>query len=333
AVTGATMRLWVQCEADAMAARRSCCSLEDIEDAAAVARSLGVPHLVIDMRQRFLDVVIDRFLSEYRAGRTPNPCIRCNAELKFSDLVASATRAGMDRLATGHYARIEERDGVFRLLKASDARKDQSYVLYMLDQRSLARVLLPLGSMSKGEVVELSRRLSLPVTDKPESQDVCFLAGNDYRRFLEERIPEAFTPGPIIDSGGRRLGEHAGIAAYTVGQRRGIRVSAPNPLYVIGIDTLANTVIVGAREEAASRSLIAGDVSWVSGTPPAGDIRAQVKTRYRMTAVSATVTLLAGGHIRVDFDTPAWAVAPGQAAVVYDGDEVLGGGTIISSKR
>ncbi|PKN44704.1 MAG: tRNA 2-thiouridine(34) synthase MnmA, partial [Deltaproteobacteria bacterium HGW-Deltaproteobacteria-17] len=155
----------------------------------------------------------------------------------------------------------------------------------------------------------------------------------DYRGFLEGRIPEAFTPGPIIDSSGRRLGEHTGIAAYTVGQRRGIRVSAPDPLYVIGIDTLSNTVTVGARKEAASRSLIAGDVSWISGNPPAGDIRAQVKTRYRMAAVSATVKVLPGDHIRVDFDTPAWAVAPGQAAVVYDGDEVLGGGTIIGSER
>ncbi len=328
-VVGATLRLWTECEADSMAAPRSCCSLADLQDASEAASHLGIEHTVLDMRAEFRERVVEAFVDSYRNGLTPNPCIACNRHMKFELLLHAARRLGMDFLATGHYARVSEETGRFRLRSARDMDKDQSYVLYMLGPETLPALLLPNGDWTKVELRRRAEDLGLHVADKPDSQEVCFLAARDYRDFLRERIPEAFRPGPILDMHGRRLGEHSGIAAYTVGQRRGLGVSAPHPLFVAAVDATSNTVVVGRRDEASTRHLIAGEASWVAGEPPAAEFRAEVKSRYRMRALPATVRVTGAAGFQVDFDRPAWAVAPGQAAVVYNGEEVLGGGTIL----
>ncbi len=328
-VVGATMRLWVECEAESLAAARSCCSLADLEDAARAASALGIDHTVLDMRREFRELVVERFTEAYRRGLTPNPCIACNRHLKFELLLGAARRAGCDYLATGHYARIGCEDGRWRLWSARDSSKDQSYVLYMLGPDTLPRVLLPNGQYTKAELRRRAGELGIHVADKPDSQEICFLPGGDYRDFLRERIPEAFVPGPILDVRGRRLGEHQGTGAYTVGQRRGLGIAWPKPLYVVSVNAASNTVVVGTREEASRSHLAAADATWVAGEPPATQFRAEVKTRYRMSAIPATVLVRNSGEFAVDFDEPAWAVAPGQAAVVYQGDEVLGGGTIL----
>ncbi len=328
-VVGATLRLWVECEADSLAAARSCCSLADLADAAQAAEGLGIEHTVLDMRREFRELVVDRFIEAYRSGLTPNPCIACNRHLKFELLLDAARRAGCDYLATGHYARVVLEEGRHRLCAARDASKDQSYVLYMLEPDTLPGVLFPNGEFAKSELRRRAAELGIHVAGKPDSQEICFLPGGDYREFLRERIPEAFQPGPILDLRGRRLGEHQGIGAYTVGQRRGLRISSSHPLYVVSVDAASNTVVAGTRDEATRRHLVAADATWVAGEPPATEFRAEVKTRYRMPAVPGTVSINGDDTFTVAFDTPAWAVAPGQAAVIYRGAEVLGGGTIL----
>ncbi len=328
-VVGATLRLWVECEAESAAAARSCCSLEDLADAARAAAGLGIEHTVLDMRREFREQVVDRFVEAYRRGLTPNPCIACNRYLKFELLLGAARRAGCDYLATGHYARIGFEDGWWRLRTARDNSKDQSYVLYMLGPDTLPRVLFPNGEYTKSELRRRAGELGIHVAAKPDSQEICFLPGGDYRDFLREHAPEACEPGPILDVRGRRLGEHRGVGAYTVGQRRRLGISSPQPLYVVKVDAASNTVVAGTREEASCLRLTAGDATWVAGKPPAIQFQAEVKTRYRMQAQPATVRIRDDGGFTVDFDAPAWAVAPGQAAVVYNGDEVLGGGTIL----
>ncbi len=328
-VAGATMRLWVQCEADAMAASRSCCSLADLEDAAEAARTLGLEHTVLDLRREFREMVVERFVDAYRRGLTPNPCIACNRHLKFGVLLEATRRLGIDYLATGHYARVSIEDGRYRLFTARDTTKDQSYVLYMLGPETLPRVLFPNGQHTKADLRQRAAEMGMRVAAKPDSQEICFLPGGDYRVFLRELVPEAFEPGPVEDVRGRPLGEHQGIAAYTVGQRKGLGISSPHPLFVVSVDVGNNTVVVGSREDASRRSLAAGDATWVAGVPPASEFRADIKTRYRMRAVPGTVRITGAGSFAVAFDEPAWAVAPGQAAVVYRGDEVLGGGTIL----
>ncbi len=329
-VVGATMRLWVECEADSMAAPRSCCSLADLEDAAGAASHLGLEHMVLDMRREFRGLVVDRFVDEYRRGLTPNPCILCNRHLKFELLLNAAKRMGMDFLATGHYARVLlDEQGRYRLFASEGAGKDQSYVLYMLNQETLPAVLFPNGDYPKGGLRRRAAESGLEVAEKPDSQEICFLPAGDYREFLRERIPEAFEPGPILDVRGRRLGEHQGIASYTVGQRRGLGIAHPHPLFVVSVDAKSNTVVAGTREEASRQRLTAGEATWVAGKPPAAEFDAGVKTRYRAAAAPARVRVISEETFKVEFPEPAWAIAPGQAAVVYRGTEVLGGGTIL----
>lgn len=328
-VMGATLRLWVECEADSLAAARSCCSLADLADAARAAEGLGIEHTVVDMRREFRELVVERFIEAYRRGLTPNPCVACNRHLKFELLLDAARRADCDYLATGHYARVVLEEGRRHLYAARDVSKDQSYVLYMLGPDTLPGVLFPNGEYTKSALRRRAAELDIHVADKPDSQEICFLPGGDYRDFLRERIPEAFEPGPILDLRGRRLGEHQGVGAYTVGQRRGLGIASPHPLYVVSVDAASNTVVAGTREEATCRHLAAADATWVAGEPPAAEFLAEVKTRYRMRALPATVCITGASTFTADFDTPAWAVAPGQAAVVYRGDEVLGGGTIL----
>jgi len=328
-VVGATMRLWVECEAESTAARRSCCSLADLQEAADAASHLGLEHVVLDMRRDFRELVVDRFVDDYRRGLTPNPCILCNRHLKFQLLLSAAKRMGMDFLATGHYAGVAKEGDRYRLFASEDAGKDQSYVLYMLNQETLPTVLFPNGDHSKLALRRRAAELGLSVAEKPDSQEICFLPSGDYREFLRERIPEAFEPGPILDVRGRRLGEHQGIAAYTVGQRRGLGIAHSHPLFVVSVDAASNTVVAGTREEASRSRLAAGEAIWVAGEPPAAEFEAEVKTRYRASAAPARVRVASEDTFAVEFADPVWAIAPGQAAVVYRGAEVLGGGTIL----
>jgi tRNA-uridine 2-sulfurtransferase len=331
-VTGVTFRFWAECEARAAAARRTCCSLADLRDAALVARSLGIEHQVVDLRREFKEGVVDPFVDSYTAGYTPNPCVECNRLLKFPGLTRAADRLGAGRIATGHYARVTGEGGRFRLLRGTDPAKDQAYVLYRLDQPTLARLVFPVGGRLKREVVEKARGLGLEAAGREESQDICFLPDGDYRDFLRERRPEAFLSGFILDRGGRILGKHSGIADFTIGQRRGLGVPAPHPLYVVELDPVRNAVVVGPREEVDMREVRVEGASWIAGSPPAEEFEAEMKVRYQMEAVPARVRLTGEGLFEAELGCPVPAAAPGQSAVLYRGDEVLGGGIIARRK-
>ncbi len=335
-VTGVTMRLVdlppELCRSERL---RSCCGRRAVEDAHRVALSLKIPHYVADMRAPFEKLVIADFCREYARGRTPNPCVLCNRLIKFDLLLRKARELGAEFLATGHYARIGRgaQRGKYLLKKGLDAAKDQSYFLYAMTQDQLARVLLPLGGHTKTEVRRMAKRMGLAVADKSESQEICFVPDDDYARFLKDRIPEAFRAGPLVDPDGRVLGEHGGIARFTVGQRRGMGVAASERLYVVSVDAASNTVVAGPDEALRSRGLFASGVSYVSGVRPDGPFRARVKIRYRHKEAEALVTPEGATGARVRFAVPQRAPAPGQAVVFYRRSTVLGGGTIESAVR
>lgn len=331
-VIGVTFHLWG--ENNNSENLRSCCGLRGVEDACRVAHKLGIPHLVVNMVDFFAQTVVADFINEYARGRTPNPCVRCNEFVKYGLFLKGAETLGADFIATGHYARIVKgEDGLYHLLKAVDRQKDQSYVLYMLTQSVMARVLLPLGNYRKSEVREIARRLGLPVHDKPESQEICFVDTDDYRDFLKKMRPDLVKPGPIVTEDGKVIGTHMGVAFYTVGQRHGLGISNPSgePLYVVKIDAETNTLVVGRRERVLTKEAVVEAVNWVSGEPPKGSVRARVKHRYKSPEGLAWVEPIDETKVRVVWDEPQWAVTPGQCAVFYDaerGEEVLGGGTI-----
>jgi tRNA-specific 2-thiouridylase len=330
-VIGVTLQIW---PSDTPTEGQGCCSLDAVEDARRVANLLGIPHYVLNMREEFERSVIADFLEEYSRGRTPNPCIRCNEQVKFSALLRKAQALGADRLATGHYARIgRDPAGRFTLLKAADPRKDQSYVLYMLGQAELARLEFPLGEMAKKDARTVAREMGLPVWRKPDSQEICFVGTGGHRAFLAQRRPETAVPGDILDTSGRRLGTHGGAAGFTIGQRKGIGVAAAEPLYVVDIDTERNIITVGPWQELLATSARVSAVRWVSGVPPTGPIAVTCKVRYNMREVPATVWPLPAGEWELEFVTPERAPTPGQAAVFYEGETVLGGGTIESVCR
>jgi tRNA-specific 2-thiouridylase len=334
-VIGVTLRLWSGCEARAEAHRRPCCSLSDLREAGLWARRLGLEHLAVDVRREFVQCVVNPFVREYVRGRTPNPCVECNRRLKFPQLLRAAERLGATRVATGHYARVEERAGAYRLMRGKDRAKDQSYVLWRLGQEWLSRLLLPLGGLLKSEVCRMAGEMGLETAERQESQDICFLPGRDYREFIEETEPGAFRPGLIVDTEGRVLGRHRGIAGFTVGQRRGLGIAAHRPLYVIDLDPDRDLVVVGGREEAEMRRVEAEEAGWVAGTPPVpcgGSFPATVKVRYQMEAVPGTVTLSGRDSFAVELEEPVPAAAPGQSAVLYRGEELLGGGIIVRGK-
>jgi tRNA-uridine 2-sulfurtransferase len=310
---------------------RACCTLEAIEQARAVAQRLGFPHFVVDAEEAFRARVLQPFLDDYAAGRTPYPCALCNQHLKFGDLFARLESLGADRLATGHYARLEPlADGTPALLRAADAAKDQSYALALTPRAALPRLLFPLGALTKGEVREHGRRLGLALWDRPESQDLCFAPDGDYAGFIT-RSPggtRGATPGPFEDSEGRRLGTHRGIIHYTVGQRRGLGLAAAEPLYVLAVDAARNAVVVGPRAGLLAPGLVTGPVHWLTDGPPAEGVRVAVKIRYNHGGVAATLHPRADGACEARFEQQQAAVTPGQLAVFYDGDRVLGGGAI-----
>jgi tRNA-specific 2-thiouridylase len=308
----------------------ACCSLAAVEDARRVADRLGIPHYALNFRDLFRERVIDDFVSEYRRGRTPNPCIRCNEHVKFEAVLHRLHALDADLVATGHYAR-RDRDpatGRSRLWRGVDARKDQSYVLYPLSQALLARSVFPLGGMTKDEVRATARRLGLITADKPESQEICFVASGGYADFIAGMSPESIRPGPIVDRVGRALGEPPGIVYYTIGQRRGLFLTSTEPLFVTEIDAERNTIVVGPEPELFRTGFVVERLNWVSIAEPEAARRAEVRIRSRGPEVACTLEPLADGRARAGLDRPQKAITPGQAAVFYDGDLVVGGGTI-----
>ena len=332
-VVGLTMAIWPHEGAKPLAGPNGSCGADAIEAARQVAEALGIPHHVFDLREPFQRSVIDPFCDEYSRGRTPNPCVRCNLFLKFGELLRRAEQVGAGRLATGHYARAsyDEKRERWVLRRGVDTAKDQSYSLYALRQEQLARAVFPLGEMQKSETRRRAAQLGLSTAERPESQEICFIAGDGYREYLRRRRPDLARPGPIVDREGRQLGRHLGIAFYTIGQRRGLRVASGKPLYVLGIDAQANRLIVGGEEEVKFSGLLMRDVNFVSlpSLPRNGKkLRVKLRSAAPLTACTAWPE---GGRVRLEFVRPQPAVSPGQAAVCYAGDAVALGGTIQSA--
>jgi len=328
-LTGVTLKLW--CYGTSPVSPRACCTLDAIDDARAVARRMGFPHYVVDAEEVFRARVLQPFLDAYAAGRTPYPCALCNQHLKFGDLVNRMELIGADRLATGHYARVERmEDGAVALRRAVDDAKDQSYALALVPFAALERAMFPLGSLTKDAVRAHAERLGLSVWDKPESQDLCFVPDGDYAGFMVDKLGQrrGIEPGPIEDASGRRLGTHRGIIHYTVGQRRGLGVAASEPLYVLAIEPARDAVVVGPRDALESPGLVTEIMNWLLPAPPSGTVRVSAKIRYHHSAAEAEAIPLADGRVQVRFDHPQSAVTPGQTCVLYQGDRVLGGAAI-----
>lgn len=330
-VVGVTLRIWPWVDPEDPARRfGACCSTEAAEDARRVARMLGIPHYLLDAAADFERRVVEPFMAEYRQGRTPVPCLACNRELKFGWLLRRAEAWDAVAVATGHYARLERDPATGRcvLRRARDHQKDQTHFLWSLTQAQLARARFPVGELTKDEVRAYARRLGLPTADKPESQELCFVPEGDYRAFLRQRDPGAFRPGPVVDRHGRRLGTHAGLPLYTVGQRRGLGLATGRPLYVLALEAATNTVVVGQAEELERRWLLAHEVNFIAGSPPGGPRRIEARVRHRQPPAPARLRVLDATTAEVEFEAPQRAVAPGQSVVFYEGDVVLGGGVI-----
>jgi tRNA-specific 2-thiouridylase len=345
-VTGVMMRLWSEVSAG-VGSTNKCCSLESVDDARRVADLLDIPFYLINVEQPFKQRVVDFAIDRYLAGETPNPCIQCNRTIRFDYLYNYAMSLGADYLATGHYARV--RRGVsgvkcrvssadksdqsdqsdYFLLTGQDPDKDQSYVLHMLTQQHLAHVLFPVGELTKPAVRQIAAARGLPVAGRHDSQDLCFLADGDYRRFLRDWAPpDAISPGPIVDSTGAVLGQHQGLPFYTIGQRKGLGIAASEPLFVLRLEPASNEVMVGPARELGNDRLVAREVNWIAGQPPAGPIEAQIKIRYRARPMPGTLCPLGDSRVEVRFEAPLRDITPGQGAVFYQGDLCLGGGLI-----
>ena len=326
-VIGVTLNVWPDLpNMPEMQREDACCALGAVEDARRVADKLDIPYYVLNFRDVFEDRVIKDFVQTYASGRTPNPCIRCNQFIKFDALLVKARQLGAEYVATGHYARIEH-GRPNRLRKAADAAKDQSYVLYVMSQGRLGAAMMPLGEFTKSSTRQVAADLGLSVANKPESQDICFVPFKRYTEFIELYAPDVLQPGPIVDQEGHVLGEHRGVALHTIGQRRGLGIAAGQPLFVTSLEPTTNTVVVGGPEALLKSSCRLEEVNWIAGAPPALPLRAMGKARYRSQEVACTVRR-EGDDVVVEFDQPQKALTPGQALVVYDGEYVLGGGTI-----
>lgn len=326
-VVALMLRLWDP--ANPTVSTNRCCSPEDMALARRVAAQLGVPFYVLDARVLFEEAVIQPFLHGYAKGLTPNPCLECNLHVRWGFLLEQALAMGATHLATGHYARLATQDNRWLLLRAADGRKDQSYVLSVLGQDQLSHARFPIGEYSKPQVRELARQFGLPVADRPESQDLCFLGGEDYRTYLRRHHPSTPPPGPIIDREGRVLGTHAGLFNYTIGQRKGLGTLSAEPLYVLEKDVPRNALVVGPRSAQGRRHFRIGEVNWVTGLEPQAPFHAQVRVRYKAVEVRARVIPLTGHGAEVEIEQPLPDITPGQAAVFYDDQVCLGGGRIL----
>jgi tRNA-specific 2-thiouridylase len=321
-VVGVTMQLWDYGDGEG-----GCCSADDIRDARRVADQIGIPHYVVNYMDIFKKYIVEDFINKYISGRTPNPCVLCNQFMKFNFLLRRAMELGAEYLATGHYAGIEEDGGKLYIRKAKDEIKDQSYFLFALTQKELRRIIFPLGSMTKNEVREIAKEMNLRVANKPDSQEVCFITGGDYRDFLRVHTRMNSKRGEIVDTDGNVLGYHWGIFSFTVGQRRGLGIAKGKPLYVIKVEPELNRVVVGEEKDILRTALIADNIIWAD-EPPLGEVQIKAKIRYRHRESDAVVHTKSNEEALVEFKTPQRAMTPGQAVVFYKGDRVLGGGWI-----
>lgn len=348
-VIGVTMRLWTEERPEEFSGHQQCCSVEDIDDARRVAGQLGIRHYVMNFEQEFREHVVDNFIAEYAAGRTPNPCVRCNEHIKYRALLDRLPALDAEYVATGHYARVrnderrtlKDADSIsrtsgrasfdvrrpsFQLLRGVDLSKDQSYVLYMLGQEQLSRLLLPVGELTKDQVREHARRLGLDVAAKPDSVEICFVPGNDYRAFLDGRVESQ--PGELQDETGAALTQHDGVANFTIGQRKGLGVATGEPRYVTALDPARNIVTIGPEEDLFADTAEVQELSWIAGQAPPPGARLEAKARYKADPAPATLLSLRPAGAVIRFDRRQRALTPGQAVAFYSGDEVLGGGTI-----
>lgn len=328
-VTGITMKIWPE-DQSAAQPEGGCCSLSAVDDARRVAFQLDIPYYVLNFQDVFEDRVIRYFVEEYQKGRTPNPCIACNRFVKFDALLKKAVSMGIDRIATGHYARIvkEPETGRMLLKKSVTEKKDQTYALYNMTQEQLSRTLMPIGDYDKETVRKIAADLGFDIADKPDSQEICFVPDNHYGGFVSSRMEKPPAPGNFVDAAGNILGEHKGIVHYTVGQRKGLGLSFGKPMYVVRIDAETNTVVLGEAGEEYSWGLIASDLNWIAFDRLNAPLKVRAKVRYSAKETDATLTPLSDETLRVDFPTPQRAITPGQSVVFYDGDVVLGGGVI-----
>jgi tRNA-uridine 2-sulfurtransferase len=329
-VIGMMLRLWSEPGTEE---ENRCCAPDAMALARRVAASLGIPFYAVDVQERFYETVVQSFIDGYSQGVTPNPCVVCNRQIRWGFLLERAQAFGADFMATGHYARLlrmqDESGGEqVRLLRGLDVAKDQSYVLSALSQEQLRQSLFPVGEFAKPVVRDLARKFNLPVASRADSQDLCFLANRDYRAFLNRHVPQVGKPGPIVNTAGDVVGEHQGLAFYTIGQRKGLGLASPEPLYVLDKKLTSNTLVVGPENELGRKELLAADLNWISGQPPVEALRVKTKIRYKAAEVWATLSPFAEDQVRVEFDQPLRDITPGQRVVFYQEDECLGGGTI-----
>ena len=328
-VVGVMLRLWSE---PGRELENRCCTLDSQGQARRVADRLGIPFYIVDARQKFYQQVVQAFVGGYLGGVTPNPCFVCNKMIRWGFLLDQARALGAEYLATGHYARIRKAEtGKFELLRGNDQNKDQSYVLAMLDQTQLSKTLFPLGELDKPEVRNIARRLGLQVAERSDSQDLCFLGKQSYHQFLLNHAPEALRPGIIVNRKGEKVGDHRGLAFYTIGQRKGLGIAAAQPLYVLEKDLERNALVIGSGDELGYDRLIVANVNWIAGEPPQFPLRAMVKIRYKARLVEGTINFLSDEKVHVKLDQALRDITPGQVSVFYDGDVVLGSGVIQSS--
>ena len=326
-VVGMMLRLWS--EQDSERANR-CCTPDSVAMARRVASILSIPFYILDARQFFYEAVVKPFIHDYTHNLTPNPCINCNRTVRWEFLLNHALSAGVDFLATGHYARLTQNSHqVYQLLRGSDSAKDQSYVLHMLTQNQLNHALFPLGEYTKQDVRQMAHKFNLPVAERPDSQDLCFVGGDgDYRQFLARHAPQAIMPGEILDRKGNILGHHEGLSFFTIGQRKGLHVPSSTPHYVLEKDFLRNVIIVGTRDQSGSDNFIVENMNWIAGQPPDSQFTAFVKIRYKAHDIPCAINTLNGNAVQIKLENPVCDITPGQAAVLYNGDVCLGGGII-----
>lgn len=329
-VIGVTMQIWQNDNPELVEREGGCCSLSAVDDARRVANTLGIPYYVMNFRELFEDKVIDYFTAEYLQGRTPNPCIACNRYVKFEALLDKALGLNCNYIATGHYASLgyDQKYQRYVMRKGVDLKKDQTYALYNMTQKQLAHTLMPLGEYTKVQTREMARQFNLTVAEKPESQEICFVLDNDYKGFLSSRAGEKIKPGPFLDTKGNVLGQHEGIPYYTIGQRKGLGIAFGQPMFVVDIDNANNAVILGSGEEVYSSGLIASDNNWITIEDLNEQMEVEAKIRYSAQPAPATIKKLPNGLVELKFQQPQRAITAGQAVVYYQGDYVIGGGTI-----